>query len=523
MELDIILKNYRCFSESRPVTLGLRGGLTAFVGPNNSGKSALLRFFYEFRPFFGSTPDKSSWTRLLAGQSVNVRLPPEILDFEELFSFTNRGDISVEIVQRNTVWEPWPWTIVTRRLPDAIAEITVRGLPRSPLSFQDAPGDETFAVSGTVRLPFSAFRAAMDRLCDTVYIGAFRNALNRGEDRQDYFDMPVGQHFIATWAECQTGNTKRLNNAAAQVIKDVREIFGFDTLHITAAPQNRRLSFEINGRPLKDHEVGSGLTQILMVLATVAMKAPCYILIDEPELNLHPSLQVKFLMALAKYAREGVLFGTHSIGLARTVADRIFSVQQSNDGQSEVRPFDDTRNLAELLGEMSFSAYREMGFEKILLVEGRTEVRVVQHWLRLLAKDHKVVPVPLGGSTLICPEAEHELSELTRLCSSIYALIDSERTAEGANLDAKRKGFQEICTKLRIDCHVLERRAIENYFSAAAIAKAFPNHHYGTLGAYQRLGQPGPAWAKTDNWRIAAEMTRAELLETDLGAFLDGI
>ena len=49
MEVELTLKNYRCFSDENPVCISIRNGFTALVGVNNSGKSSLLRFFYEFR------------------------------------------------------------------------------------------------------------------------------------------------------------------------------------------------------------------------------------------------------------------------------------------------------------------------------------------------------------------------------------------------------------------------------------------------------------------------------------------
>jgi len=45
----ITLKNYRCFSEQRPLVIDLGRGVSALTGPNNVGKSALLKFFYEMR------------------------------------------------------------------------------------------------------------------------------------------------------------------------------------------------------------------------------------------------------------------------------------------------------------------------------------------------------------------------------------------------------------------------------------------------------------------------------------------
>jgi hypothetical protein len=51
MRIELVLKNYRCFPDSSPARLVIQDDWVAFVGVNNPGKSALLRFFYEFRPF----------------------------------------------------------------------------------------------------------------------------------------------------------------------------------------------------------------------------------------------------------------------------------------------------------------------------------------------------------------------------------------------------------------------------------------------------------------------------------------
>jgi len=50
--ISIEIQNYRCFPEPSRATFLLDRGITALVGKNNAGKSALLKFFYELREVF---------------------------------------------------------------------------------------------------------------------------------------------------------------------------------------------------------------------------------------------------------------------------------------------------------------------------------------------------------------------------------------------------------------------------------------------------------------------------------------
>ena len=236
-----------------------------------------------------------------------------------------------------------------------------------------------------------------------------------------------------------------------------------------ASDDKQTLIVTIEGRSYRLNDIGSGLAQFVLVLAVAAKIQPEYILIDEPELNLHPSLQRNFLTTLAAYAKSGVIFSTHSYGLARTSAQQIYSVQRISKHESRLSSLETTPRLAELLGELSFSGYKELGFESILLVEGPNELLTFQQWLRLYKKDSKVVLLPLGGSQMIRNISDIQLNEIKRITPKISAVIDSERSSLNAELDNNRKNFVEACGKSDIPCHVLTRRALEHYLSDRAI------------------------------------------------------
>jgi predicted ATP-dependent endonuclease of OLD family len=207
----------------------------------------------------------------------------------------------------------------------------------------------------------------------------------------------VGDSFIKKFRQLKTGSSKRESTGIQELTDNIRKIFEFEILEISSSADDTSLHINVNGKPYKQHELGSGLAQFIVVLANAAIKRPKLILIYEPELNLHPRLQLDFLTTLASYADNGVWFSTHSIGLARTAAERVYSVIRKGDGNSIMRPLEDNLSLAEFLGEMSFSTHRELGFDRLLLVEGPTEVKVMQQFFRKMSKDHKVVLLPLHG------------------------------------------------------------------------------------------------------------------------------
>src|SRR5258708_39534048 len=100
------------------------------------------------------------------------------------------------------------------------------------------------------------------------------------------------------------------------------------------------------------------------------------------------------------------------MGLARASTNQIYSLRRNADGQSEVHEYGAMPRLSEFLGELGFSGYKELGFDKILLVEGATEGKTFHKFLRLYAKDHQIFLLPLGGNQLISGGPEPDVPEL---------------------------------------------------------------------------------------------------------------
>jgi hypothetical protein len=202
-------------------------------------------------------------------------------------------------------------------------------------------------------------------------------------------------------------------------------------------------------------------------------------------------------------------------------AAHVYSVTRE-DGTSVIKPLPATRSYTELMGEMSFAAYQELGFEQILCVEGIHDVPATQQFLRILGLDQKIVIIPLGGSAFINPNTGPQLNELKRIASRVAVLIDSEKTSANAPLSQDREGFVGVCQSLSIKIHVTVLRALEHYLTDIAVKKA-KGPSYRALQPYEDFKTFAKAWSKDDNWRIAQHMTLADLSATDLEVWLSGL
>ena len=518
---SVLLMNYRCFSGHAPVRWSFKGdSLTSFVGPNNAGKSTFLRLFYELRGVFQMLLTHQHFRQLL--EEKNIGLPFHgVGDPAEIPSFHSLGPVIIEFGIDVSKGESLSKVRLTLD-PGASGWVATIWAGPSQREVKHSRGQGfpgTVSTSaGMTPLDLSEFNSFLQCLSgQCLYIPAYRNLINQGGGT--HYDVAVGQDFIKTWDSWKNGDAVVQRRTILAVIADIKNVFGFDDLNVEATPSKDTLQITVDGRSERIRELGAGLSQFIMVLGNVAMKRPEILFIDEPELNLHPVLQTKFLTALAKYSMH-IVYASHSIGLSRA-AEHVYSVTRE-DGTSVINPLPATRSYAELMGELSFAAYQELGFEQILCVEGIHDVLPVQQFLRLLSLDQKIVIIPLGGSAFINSNTAPQLNELKRISTKIAVLIDSEKDASTKPLAESRQGFISECQKLGFIVHVTDRRALEHYFSDSAI-KLTKGPSFRALLPYEDFSSCSTAWPKNENWRIAQNMNLAELQQTDLGTWLSSL
>jgi len=526
----LTLRNYRCFDWSHPAVLVFGDGFTAYVGQNNSGKSAVLRSVYELRNFLSGIFSCFSQTNSfqLQSQFIGVSDPSELANDADPTRFQFEIEIPIAESEYKNVW----------LAHKAVFEIDVAKMIATPVSVEASSDGEFLALnrkdierggsSNDYLVPFQSRKIDYhplvkfsQSLAMAKYFPAFRNAINEGAG--NYYDIPVGTALVGAWDNWKAGTMRSHKLAISSVEKEIAQLLGFSSLQVNADQTGKTLDLIIDGKPHKLYEVGAGVAQLIIVFAAALVSKPPYILIDEPELSLHPNLQLNFLSTLASYAERGVVFSTHSIGLARSTASRIFVTKKLEPGKSRMdllgeRP----AHFVEMLGELSFSTRSELGCEGILIVEGPTDVLLFQEFLRKFGIDGKIVVMQLGGASLINSSIRTHLTELGRIVemSKIHIFIDSEKGDKDADMAKDRLLFLEACKQCGVNAVASERRATENYFTERAV-KATLGQDYIALSEYQLLKQSPKPWGKSDNWRIAREMNKSEIRDTDIGRFIE--
>jgi len=180
MQASLTLQNYRCFLQ--PATVQLRKGFTAFVGVNNAGKSAFMRFLLELRPLLQQLIN-TDYTRnsLNYAQSYNGCL--HVLDQQEVFSNLNYRPIELTIE-------------ITTSPEDLLGCATLklvvtihRNMTCDALFYIDGLNTKTLGANlighilsftGHSQVNVEPLFDTLTLLTQTLYIGPFRNTINVG-------------------------------------------------------------------------------------------------------------------------------------------------------------------------------------------------------------------------------------------------------------------------------------------------------------------------------------------------------
>ena len=238
------------------------------------------------------------------------------------------------------------------------------------------------------------------------------------------------------------------------------------------------VTYEEYGRTLDILYAGAGLKHFLDILIKTTFSQARVVLLDEPEMGMHPDLQRKFVGHLGRLADEkGLQFfiATHSpVFLAPSEAVNLYRAGNTG-GRRDVRA---------VAKEVTYTLWGDLGIRPsdllqndiVLFVEGQSDVIFLEHVVNTLyADDLKEVSVGVvqygGDAALGIIGGRIKVANIGS--AQGYCLWTRDKDSEvGAPPSSDSTKFAEALEQAGQRCHMWKKRAIEFYFPESLLIEA---------------------------------------------------
>jgi predicted ATPase len=427
----------RHFKGLQTAVLDTCGNINAIVGKNNSGKSSVLHALD------------------MAGLALSVRnwnLFQPKLEIKDLFE--NVGDFSLSLTF------------------DDGSAISLSATPEFGPIFNPQPTDVQRIRTVLVLPDVSGGR--LRRRHQTP-----RNIIQHVESR-NYNEINALEMLYAIKFYSQRSERGLDPQTYTDLIEEIKRYFpDIEDVESDRTDQDiATLTYSEYGRRLDILYSGTGLKHFLDVLLKTTVSGAKVVLLDEPELGLHPDLQRRFVEYLARLAADkGVQFflATHSQVLLN-YSDSITYYRITNTkGQRSLVSVD--KSAADtLLIDLGLRPGDVLNQDMCILVEGATDVIFFEHVMRVLyANDFQKVSVAIlqyGGSA-----ADGIISGSINVANIVPAQRftywvrdrDAEPTAQPSSNSTR---FVSALRQAGMAARIWNKREIEYYFPESLLVAA---------------------------------------------------
>lgn len=300
----------------------------------------------------------------------------------------------------------------------------------------------------------------------------------------------------------------------SEIVARLSEFMPDFTIKIMGRSPYSELARESTGEIIRDvNQLSSGEAQILSlgidILVTVTTwhaegREKNLLLIDEPDVHVHPDLQVRFAEFIVKLAKDysiQVIFATHSTttlsAIGRTAPDDT-SIVYMEFAKSEFSAKLFSKALMTLTS--CLGGHLLMGplmGSPLLLVEGDDDARIWSQVPRHHVVDLAVIPC--GGD-----EIKEYQKTLEQIFSSLldpadspigFALLDGDKNPPVPDSDNP----QNFIRFLQLNCHEAENLYLTDEV-LAVLKLNWPDAKEKIKGAAHQYGEKGSRLAQVDDW-----------------------
>ena len=206
---------------------------------------------------------------------------------------------------------------------------------------------------------------------------------------------------------------------------------------------------------------GSGIKEALRVILDVEFEKPDILLVEEPEIHLHPALETSMMRYLKKLSSNHQIFlTTHSTNFLDTAEMKnVYLISKTESTQVQHINLEEAE--AQVPKELGLRLSSLFMFDRFVFVEGKSDEGILREWaskIRVNFSQCNVGFVVMEGVQNFAHYAQERTFDiLTKRQVKILFLIDRDEReeAEVAKLKSRCGDNAEVV--------ILERREIENY------------------------------------------------------------
>lgn len=528
MKIDSIkLCGWRSYDLNGVYMSGLKS-INLIIGPNNSGKSNLAKYFNYLKSI--------ACESLSTGTAISVATE---LDESQTWAW-GKEKINCEILLSNdnvfTQDDKVSYTVGENKVTldcchDVSSNTSVlnmkvndkpifndRNLICSDLE-EDKWIDPTDDVAGFGDNEFYWSRF----LKSLVFVDPIRHhSRNSNNDQSYYFD---GAKIIEELDKLRLDRATPSNWAGykKQIKQWLTDILSEQVTNIDVVEKDLNIEFE-SGLSFSLDQLGTGVSQIVMLLSHLWINKDVNlnVFLEEPEANLHPESVVKLVSIFEKeLVNHRFFITTHSPSLIDCLSENwaVYRTLKSSNGASSITPNDNVIKHYETLDSLGVKASQLLQANTVLWVEGPSDRIYLKKWIDIYSdgelkegKDYSFLY--FGGTNLASFTALDDIDEnLINILSTsrkAYLIADSDCSSQVNRDDGDFKAYLDsMLDRLKtanadiagldstvedyVKVWITEGREIENYickdlFFDILTSQGFKRESIGRGGDRKELG-----------------------------------
>lgn len=479
---DLHIKNFRSIEE---LQLNNIDNLTYLVGRNNAGKSNILKALLTF---FNNKITSEDFPKHNEDEFCEIRvdftdLTPNIKELLSLEDDVKKLEIKKEFSGTKT-----PKIFINEK------EIAKYKSAKEPI--------RDFRDKFHKFLPLYYYIPALRNLKDeeawksNSLIKSLLEPLIKETasptDSVDYYLEKIKQLIIK--------ESKQMNENINEFLKDRLDDFEHLDISINNVDVSLKTQLTVTttgGQEVSASEQGAG-SQNFIILALAQHHAhsrtnrALILAFEEPEISLHPQGQRSMSMAIQSLLNNDrsiqIFLTTHSSVMLGQEKGKILLVRK-NDEKTVLNSIDgDFKDIVDELGITGGDIFQS---DALIFVEGRSDYLILKQWSNALEKRDKnslwnslrITFIHLDG-TFGLKEYDNKDFKQLATCSNLFAILDSDRTAENQEPTSNVMQAKQKIEKAGGQAFILQYRAIESYFTQEAALRVLDLSHLGKINPY---------------------------------------